>query len=156
MKPFTCVPSAPADAIAEDGRPRAAPMIADGPRCAAMDLQPRAARRGHGRDGAAATLVAWAGRSAADGVADPAHGRGARSMTNPRDPEGLMPDAGAEGPAVNDEGALPFDGSALDGGLDRDALADRTDLDAHGGDPDARFPGEAEDPPMTTRDASGS
>jgi hypothetical protein len=74
-------------------------------------------------------------------------------MTNPRDPEGLMPDAGVDGPPVNPDGELPFDGAAMDGGLDREALAGRTDTDEFGGDPDARFPGPDEDPTMTTADA---
>lgn len=78
-------------------------------------------------------------------------------MTNPRDPEGLMPDADVDGPDITADGELPFGGAAMDGGLDRDALAGRTDTDAFGGDPDARFPGDAEDPTMTTGDAgSGS
>jgi hypothetical protein len=59
-------------------------------------------------------------------------------MTNPRDPEGLMPDATDEaGPPVDRDGALPG----------------RTDTDEHGSDPDVRFPGESEDPTMTTADA---
>ena len=74
-------------------------------------------------------------------------------MTNPRDPEGLMPDAGVDGPPVNPEGELPFDGAAMDGGLDREALAGRTATAAFGGDPDARFPGADEDPTMTAGDA---
>ena len=47
-------------------------------------------------------------------------------MTNPRDPEGLMPGADVDGPPVTPEGDLPFDGTALDGGLDGDGLRDRT------------------------------
>jgi hypothetical protein len=73
-------------------------------------------------------------------------------MTNPRDPEGLMPDAGPDGPPVDSSGALPFDGTAMDGGLDREAMAGRTDVDAFGGDPDARFPGADEDPTLTGGD----
>jgi hypothetical protein len=78
-------------------------------------------------------------------------------MTNPRDPEGLMPDATDEaGPPVDLGGALPGDDAALDGGsvdTDRSALAGRTDTDAFGSDPDMRFPGDSEDPTMTTADA---
>jgi hypothetical protein len=74
-------------------------------------------------------------------------------MTNPRDPEGLMPDADVDGPPVTPDGELPLGGAALDGGLDREALRERSDTDAFGGDPDARFPGDAEDPVMTTGEA---
>ena len=58
-------------------------------------------------------------------------------MTNPRDPEGLMPAAGEAGPPVDADGALPG----------------RTDTDRFGSDPDMRFPGDSEDPTMTTADA---
>jgi hypothetical protein len=51
-------------------------------------------------------------------------------MTNPRDPEGLMPDAGIDGPPVDDDGELPIDR-----------------------EPDARFPGADEDATMTAGDA---
>ena len=77
-------------------------------------------------------------------------------MTNPRDPEGLMPDAGVDGPPLARDGELPFDGAALDGGLDSDALEGRTDTDELGGDPDMRFPGDTEDPVMTTGDAGSA
>ena len=77
-------------------------------------------------------------------------------MTNPRDPEGLMPDSDVDGPPVSREGDLPFDGAALDGGLDREALEGRTDTDPFGGDPDMRFPGDAEDPVMTAGDAGSA
>jgi hypothetical protein len=74
-------------------------------------------------------------------------------MTNPRDPEGLMPDAGVDGPPVNPDGELPFDGAAMDGGLDRDALTGRTDPDEPSGDAESRFPGASDDVTMTTGDA---
>ncbi len=78
-------------------------------------------------------------------------------MTNPRDPEGLMPDATDEaGPPVGPDGALPGEGAAIDGeSIDTNpgGLAGRTDTDAFGSDPDMRFPGESEDPTMTTADA---
>ena len=48
-------------------------------------------------------------------------------MTNPRDPEGLMPDAGVDGPPVNP--------------------------DEPTGEPEARFPGAGDDVTMTTGDA---
>ncbi len=71
-------------------------------------------------------------------------------MTNPRDPEGLMPDADVDGPPEVDPGAHPVDDAPVDDGLDREALAGRTDLDRYGGDPDVRYTGDAEDPSMTT------
>lgn len=77
-------------------------------------------------------------------------------MTNPRDPEGLMPDAGPDGPDVTAEGHLPFDGAAMEGGQDRAAFVGRTDVDRFGSDPDTRFPGESEDPTMTTGDAGSA
>jgi hypothetical protein len=82
-------------------------------------------------------------------------------MTNPRDPEGLMPDAEEAGPPVGADGELPGrggldDGGPLDSNLDRAALADRTDTDEYGSDPDMRFPGDAEDPTMTTADETAS
>jgi len=82
-------------------------------------------------------------------------------MTNPRDPEGLMPDADEAGPPVGPEGELPGgdtidDGGPLDPNLDRAALAGRTDTDEYGSDPDMRFPGDAEDPTMTTADETAS
>ena len=46
-----------------------------------------------------------------------------------------------------------FDGAAMDGGVNRDALRGRTDTGELGGDPDARFPGADEDPTMTAGDA---
>lgn len=65
-------------------------------------------------------------------------------MDNPRDPEGLMPDADVTGgPAPDAEGS----GSELMG---------RTDMDEHGSDPDVRFPGDAEDPTMSSPDASAN
>jgi hypothetical protein len=82
-------------------------------------------------------------------------------MTNPRDPEGLMPAAEEAGPPVGADGELPGDDALADGGpldsnLDRSALADRTDTDEYGSDPDMRFPGDAEDPTMTTADETAS
>jgi hypothetical protein len=78
------------------------------------------------------------------------------AMTNPRDPEGLMPDADEAGPPVTPDGALPGADAAVRGGpleADPTGLAGRTDTDAYGSDPDTRFPGESEDPTMTTADA---
>jgi|tagenome__1003787_1003787.scaffolds.fasta_scaffold17051131_1 hypothetical protein len=93
-------------------------------------------------------------------------------MTNPRDPEGLMPDADEAGPPIGADGELPRDSATGDdtgldsglgaglgsasGGLDQSALADRTDTDEFGSDPDMRFPGDAEDPTMTTADETAS
>ena len=74
-------------------------------------------------------------------------------MTNPRDPEGLMPDAGVDGPPVNPDGELPFDGAAMDGGQDRAAFTGRRDPVEPTGDPEARFPGAGDDVTMTTGDA---
>ena len=73
-------------------------------------------------------------------------------MTNPRDPEGLMPDADESG---GPEPASPFqDATAAASGVD--PLRDRTDLDEFGSDPDVRFPGDAEDPTETTADATAN
>jgi hypothetical protein len=80
----------------------------------------------------------------------------APTMTNPRDPEGLMPDADEAGPPVGADGALPDGDAAVGGGspdADPTSLAGRTDTDRFGSDPDVRFPGESEDPTMTTADA---
>ena len=74
-------------------------------------------------------------------------------MTNPRDPEGLMPDAGVDGPPVNADGELPSDGAAMDGGMDRDAFSGRTETDEPPADPEATFPGAGDDVTMTTGDA---
>ena len=77
-------------------------------------------------------------------------------MTNPRDPEGLMPAADEAGPPVSPDGGLPGADASLDAGsIDTDpgALAGRTDTDEQGSDPDMRFPGASEDPTMTTADA---
>ena len=60
-------------------------------------------------------------------------------MTNPRDTEALIPDADATG-----------------AGRDDDPLAGRTDVDEYGSDPDVRFPGDSEDPSMSTADASAN
>ena len=71
-------------------------------------------------------------------------------MTNPRDPEGLMPDTDESG---GPERPAPFDdASSAASGVD--PLRDRTDLDEFGSDPDMRFPGDVEDPSMSTADAS--
>jgi hypothetical protein len=72
-------------------------------------------------------------------------------MTNPRDPEGLMPDADETG---GPETASPFQ-DATETASVADPLRDRTDLDEFGSDPDLRFPG-AEDPTETTADASAN
>lgn len=73
-------------------------------------------------------------------------------MTNPRDPEGLMPDADESG---GPEKPSPFDdASSAASGVD--PLRDRTDLDAFGSDPDVRFPGDTEDPTETTADATAN
>jgi hypothetical protein len=78
-------------------------------------------------------------------------------MTNPRDPEGLMPAATDEaGPPVGEGGALPGDDAAIQGeSIDTapSGVDGRTDTDEFGSDPDTRFPGESEDPTMTTADA---
>ncbi len=71
-------------------------------------------------------------------------------MTNPRDPEGLMPAAGVDGPRDLDRDEPPTDDAPVGEGLDREALAGRTDMDRFGGDPDVRYAGDAEDPSMTT------
>jgi hypothetical protein len=89
------------------------------------------------------------------------------AMTNPRDPEGLMPDADVSGGPADEAGragadASPFDLGAeelsganplLDDDGSTDALAGRTDVDQFGSDPDVRFPGDSEDPTMSTADA---
>ena len=73
-------------------------------------------------------------------------------MTNPRDPEGLMPDADETG---GPEASSAFDDtSSAASGVD--PLRDRTDLDELGSDPDVRFPGDAEDPTETTADATAN
>ena len=78
-------------------------------------------------------------------------------MTNPRDPEGLMPDAGVDGPPVDPDGELPFDGAAMDGGQDRAAFTGGTDTGERSGErsgePEARFPGAGDEVTMTTGDA---
>jgi hypothetical protein len=73
-------------------------------------------------------------------------------MTNPRDPEGLMPAADASG---GPEATTPFQ-DATEAASGADPLADRTDLDEFGSDPDVRFPGDAEDPTETTADATAN
>jgi hypothetical protein len=80
-------------------------------------------------------------------------------MTNPRDPEGLMPDADVTGgpdPDVSGTGDAMGPDTDRTGGDAADPLADRTDLDAFGSDPDVRFPGTDEDPSMTTADATAN
>ena len=73
-------------------------------------------------------------------------------MTNPRDPEGLMPDADVIG---GPDAPSPFDdASSAASGVD--PLRDRTDTDEFGSDPDVRFPGDAEDPSMSTADATAN
>ena len=75
-------------------------------------------------------------------------------MTNPRDPEGLMPEADATGgPEPGSDGATTFDRTA-EVVTGADPLGDRTDTDRSGSDPDMRFPGDAEDPSLSTTDAS--
>jgi hypothetical protein len=73
-------------------------------------------------------------------------------MTNPRDPEGLMPEAdvtgGPDKPTAFDDAAEAVTGA--------DPLGDRTDTDAYGSDPDMRFPGDAEDPSMSTADRTAT
>ena len=71
-------------------------------------------------------------------------------MTNPRDPEGLMPGADESG---GPEAPTPFQ-DATEAASAADPLRDRTDVDRLGSDPDARFPGQAEDPTMSTADAT--
>jgi hypothetical protein len=89
-------------------------------------------------------------------------------MTNPRDPEGLMPDADVTGgPEAGSTGGADTDASSAfeaaaerlsgaGGRSDEDPLADRTDVDEYGSDPDVRFPGDSEDPSMSTADASAN
>jgi hypothetical protein len=73
-------------------------------------------------------------------------------MTNPRDPEGLMPDTDETG---GPDAPSPFDdASSAASGVD--PLRDRTDLDEYGSDPDVRFPSDAEDPTETTADATAN
>ena len=77
-------------------------------------------------------------------------------MTNPRDPEGLMPEADVTGgPEAGSGQTSPFDqpAAAVTGA---DPLADRTDTDEFGSDPDMRFPGDAEDPQLSTADATAT
>ena len=76
-------------------------------------------------------------------------------MTNPRDPEGLMPDADVSGGPETGSDATPFD-RAAETVTGADPLADRTDTDPFGSDPDMRFPGDAEDPGMSTADATAT
>ncbi|HET7830966.1 MAG TPA: hypothetical protein VFL03_15490 [Candidatus Limnocylindrales bacterium] len=73
-------------------------------------------------------------------------------MTNPRDPEGLMPEADVSG---GPEATSPFQDAAETSSA-ADPLRDRTDLDEFGSDPDVRFPGDAEDPTETTADATAN
>jgi len=81
------------------------------------------------------------------------HGPGwSDAMTNPRDPEGLMPDADVSG---GPEAAAPFD-DATDAASGMDPLRDRTDVDEFGSDPDMRFPGDSEDPTISTADATAN
>lgn len=93
-------------------------------------------------------------------------------MTNPRDPEGLMPDADVTGgPAGETDvgGNIPADSrpaSSVDRpqdqatGEDRDdrdptaERAGRTDADQVGSDPAVRYPDDAEDPSLMAGDAS--
>ena len=81
-------------------------------------------------------------------------------MTNPRDPEGLMPDADVTGgpdpdaPSAFELAAQRLAGAEEDSG--EDPLAGRTDVDQYGSDPDVRFPGDSEDPAMSTADASAN
>jgi hypothetical protein len=75
-------------------------------------------------------------------------------MTNPRDPEGLMPEADVTGGPEAGQGATtPFE-EAAEAVTGADPLGDRTDTDQFGSDPDMRFPGDAEDPQMSTADAT--
>ncbi len=84
-------------------------------------------------------------------------------MTNPRDPEGLMPDADVAGPPPDgslgpsgDPGNRPFPGPATDTEPGPETAAgsgQRTDVDELGSDPEVRFPGASDDPTMTTADA---
>ena len=75
-------------------------------------------------------------------------------MTNPRDPEGLMPDADVTGGPETGAGTIsPFE-EAAEAVTGADPLRDRTDTDAFGSDPDMRFPGDAEDPQLSTADAT--
>ena len=75
-------------------------------------------------------------------------------MTNPRDPEGLMPEADVTGgPDGSSDAATTFD-RAAEAVTGADPLADRTDTDRFGSDPDMRFPGDAEDPQLSTADAT--
>jgi hypothetical protein len=73
-------------------------------------------------------------------------------LTNPRDPEGLMPDAdvtgGPQTPTPVDDPTAPPARS--------DALRDRTDVDELGSDPDVRFPGDSEDSTISTADATAN
>ena len=73
-------------------------------------------------------------------------------MTNPRDPEGLMPDADATGgPQAGSDATTTFDraAEAVTGAVPE---GDRTDTDPDGSHPDMRFPGDAEDPSLSTTD----
>ena len=75
-------------------------------------------------------------------------------MTNPRDPEGLMPEADVTGgPEPGAESEPTFD-RASEAVTGADPLGDRTDTDRYGSDPDMRFPGDAEDPTQSTTDYS--
>ena len=75
-------------------------------------------------------------------------------MTNPRDPEGLMPEADVTGgPEPGSESATAFD-RAAETVTGADPLADRTDTDRLGSDPDMRFPGDSEDPTQSATDYS--
>lgn len=90
-------------------------------------------------------------------------------MSNPRDPEGLLPDADESGgpdAAATDAVSMPDDpvtpapdsmlGDDAPAPADDPALRGRTDLDRFGSDPDVRFPGEAEDPTVSTADATAN
>jgi hypothetical protein len=73
-------------------------------------------------------------------------------MTNPRDPEGLMPEADATGgPEPGSDMATTFD-RAAEAVTGAGPLGDRTDAERFGSDPDMRFPGDAEDPSLSTTD----
>jgi len=77
-------------------------------------------------------------------------------MTNPRDPEGLMPEADVTGgPEAGSDAATTFD-RAAEAVTGADPLGDRTDTDPFGSDPDMRFPGDSEDPSMSTADAAAT
>ena len=77
-------------------------------------------------------------------------------MTNPRDPEGLMPEADVTGGPETDAGLIsPFE-EAAEAITGADPLGDRTDTDEFGSDPDMRFPGDAEDPQLSTADATAA